>query len=89
MYSQTKIAIPIFQQNCEDVIEVAHDCIDKGADVLEFRIDALSREGETTRLYKKDTRVEVIVSGAKDYARWLHTHKVPSRQFKGGTGGGK
>jgi len=57
--------------------------------LISFRIDALSREGETTRLYKKDIRVEVIVSGAKDYARWLHTHKVPSRQFKGGTGGGK
>ncbi|MBQ8016573.1 MAG: type I 3-dehydroquinate dehydratase [Methanobrevibacter sp.] len=41
MYSQTKIAIPIFQENCKDVITVANDCIDKGADVLEFRIDAL------------------------------------------------
>ena len=41
MYSQTKIAIPIFQKKCEDVIEVARDCIDKGADILEFRIDAL------------------------------------------------
>ncbi len=41
MYSQTKIAIPIFQKNCKDVIEVARDCIDKGADVLEFRIDGL------------------------------------------------
>ena len=41
MYSQTKIAIPIFQEKYEDVIEVAKDCIDKGADVLEFRIDAL------------------------------------------------
>ncbi|MDO5824643.1 type I 3-dehydroquinate dehydratase [Methanobrevibacter sp.] len=41
MYSQTKIAIPIFQKNCKDVIEVANDCIDKGADILEFRIDAL------------------------------------------------
>ena len=41
MYSQTKIAIPIFQKDCKDVIEVARDCIDKGADVLEFRIDAL------------------------------------------------
>ena len=30
-----------FQKNCKDVIEVARDCIDKGADVLEFRIDAL------------------------------------------------
>ena len=33
MYSQTKIAIPIFQEKYEDVIEVADDCIDKGADV--------------------------------------------------------
>lgn len=41
MYSQTKIAIPIFQKKTEDVIKVANDCIDKGADVLEFRIDAL------------------------------------------------
>lgn len=41
MYSQTKIAIPIFQKKIEDVITVANDCIKKGADVLEFRIDAL------------------------------------------------
>lgn len=41
MYSQTKIAIPIFQKNCKNVIEVANDCIEKGADILEFRIDAL------------------------------------------------
>ena len=40
-YSQTKIAIPIFQKNIESVIEVGNDCIEKGADVLEFRIDAL------------------------------------------------
>ena len=41
MYSQTKIARPIFQAKKEDVIKVAEDCIEKGADVLEFRIDAL------------------------------------------------
>lgn len=41
MYPQTKIAIPIFQAKKEDVIKVAEDCIEKGADVLEFRIDAL------------------------------------------------
>lgn len=41
MYSQTKIAIPIFQKDCENVIKVAKDGINKGADVLEFRIDAL------------------------------------------------
>ena len=40
MYPQTKIAIPIFQAKKEDVIKVAEDCIEKGADVLEFRIDA-------------------------------------------------
>ena len=38
---ETKIAIPIFQAKKEDVIKVAEDCIEKGADVLEFRIDAL------------------------------------------------
>ena len=43
MYSETKIAIPIFQKKCKDVIEVAQDCIDKGADILEFRIDALKK----------------------------------------------
>lgn len=41
MYPQTKIAIPIFQAKKEDVIKVAEDCIEKDADVLEFRIDAL------------------------------------------------
>ena len=41
MYSQTKIAIPIFQSKIDEVIEVANDCINKGADILEFRIDAL------------------------------------------------
>lgn len=41
MYSQTKIAIPIFQETKENVIKVAKDCIEKGADILEFRIDAL------------------------------------------------
>ena len=41
MYSQTKIAIPIFQSRKDKVLEVANDCISKGADVLEFRIDGL------------------------------------------------
>ena len=43
MYSQTKIAIPIFQPKIDGVIEVANDCIKKGADILEFRIDALKK----------------------------------------------
>ena len=41
MYSQTKIAIPIFEKNKEKVIEVADDCIKKGADIIELRIDGL------------------------------------------------
>ena len=56
MYSQTKIAIPIFQENCKDVITVANDCIDKGADILEFRIDAL-KNPDITEI--KDTINEI------------------------------
>lgn len=41
MYSKTKIAIPIFQKSIDKVIEVANDCIKKGADILEFRVDGL------------------------------------------------
>lgn len=41
MYSQTKIAIPIFQESTDKVISVAEDCIKKGADILEFRVDGL------------------------------------------------
>ncbi|ADC46940.1 3-dehydroquinate dehydratase type I AroD [Methanobrevibacter ruminantium M1] len=41
MYSETKIAIPIFQKKKEDVISVAQDCIIKGADILELRIDGM------------------------------------------------
>ena len=41
MYSETKIAIPIFQRNKEDILKVANDCIIKGADILELRIDGM------------------------------------------------
>ncbi len=41
MYSETKIAIPIFQRKKEDVLKVARDCIIKGADILELRIDGM------------------------------------------------
>lgn len=47
MYSQTKIAIPIFQKKKESVIAVAEDCIKKGADILEFRIDGLENPNST------------------------------------------
>jgi 3-dehydroquinate dehydratase I len=40
MYSQTKIAIPIFQNSKEKAIEYGKDYIKKGADILELRIDA-------------------------------------------------
>ena len=39
--STTKISNTHFSSKKEDVIKVAEDCIEKGADVLEFRIDAL------------------------------------------------
>ena len=41
MYSETKIAIPIFQRNKEDILKVAEECIIKGADILELRIDGM------------------------------------------------
>lgn len=56
MYSQTKIAIPIFQTDYKNVIEAANDCIKKGADVLEFRIDAL----ETPNIRKIKQTIEEI-----------------------------
>lgn len=48
MYSQTKIAIPIAQKDKDSVIEVAKDCIKKGADILEFRIDAMDNPDSET-----------------------------------------
>ena len=41
MYSETKIAIPIFQKNKENILKVANECIIKGADILELRIDGM------------------------------------------------
>ena len=41
MYSETKIAIPIFQKNKENILKVAKECIIKGADILELRIDGM------------------------------------------------
>ncbi|MDO5849840.1 MAG: type I 3-dehydroquinate dehydratase [Methanobacteriaceae archaeon] len=42
MYSDTKIAIPIFQKNKELILKSANDCINKGADILELRIDGIN-----------------------------------------------
>lgn len=53
MYSQTKIAIPIAQKDKDSVIEIAKDCIRKGADILEFRIDAMENPD-------KNTLIEII-----------------------------
>ena len=78
MYSQTKIAIPIFQEKCEDVIEVARDCIDKGADVLEFRIDAL--KNPDIREIKKHAVVyvvgAVILFGASGIVALIRTFAI-------------
>ena len=41
MYSETKIAIPIFQKNKELILKTANECIIKGADILELRIDGM------------------------------------------------
>ena len=41
MYSQTKIAIPAFKKDQESIIKEAKDCIQKGADLIELRIDGI------------------------------------------------
>lgn len=41
MYSQTKIAVPIFKKDKKSIIEEAQYCIQKGADLIEFRIDGM------------------------------------------------
>jgi len=47
VYSDTKIAIPIFQKDKESILEVAKDCIIKGADILELRIDGMENPNPT------------------------------------------
>ncbi|MCL2114824.1 MAG: type I 3-dehydroquinate dehydratase [Methanobrevibacter sp.] len=42
MYYETKIAIPIFKKNKDLVIKTAKNCIERGADILELRIDGLT-----------------------------------------------
>jgi 3-dehydroquinate dehydratase-1 len=42
MYSQTKIAIPIFKKDEESIIKEAKNCIQKGADLIELRIDGIN-----------------------------------------------
>lgn len=48
MYSETKIAIPIFQKDKENILKVANDCIIKGADILELRIDGMENPNPKT-----------------------------------------
>ncbi len=48
VYSETKIAIPIFQKKKEDIIRVANECIIKGADILELRIDGMENPNPKT-----------------------------------------
>lgn len=42
MISQTRIAIPIMQNNKEDILKTAKDYIRNGADFLELRIDVIT-----------------------------------------------
>ena len=81
MYSQTKIAIPIFESKIDAVIEVANDCIKKGADILEFRIDAL--ENPNIREIKKvieeinslKPNILIVAMGAPKQEKWIYTNK--------------
>ena len=41
MNSETKIVLPIFQKTKEDILRNANECIEKGADILEIRIDGM------------------------------------------------
>lgn len=41
MYSDTKIAVPIFKKSKEEILKIAADYIKKGADILEIRIDGI------------------------------------------------
>jgi 3-dehydroquinate dehydratase-1 len=41
LYSNTKIAVPIFKKNKEEILRMANDYIKKGADILELRIDGI------------------------------------------------
>ncbi|MDR1818972.1 MAG: type I 3-dehydroquinate dehydratase [Methanobrevibacter sp.] len=42
MYSDTKIAIPIFKKDKEEILKISTEYIEKGADILELRIDGIS-----------------------------------------------
>lgn len=67
MYSQTKIAIPIAQKDKESVIEVANDCIRKGADILELRIDAIENpDGEILNEIVNEINFPIIATNRID-----------------------
>jgi 3-dehydroquinate dehydratase-1 len=42
LYSDTKIAIPIFKKDKEEILKISTEYIEKGADILELRIDGIS-----------------------------------------------
>lgn len=50
MSKETKIAIPIFEKNKENILKSANSYIEKGADLLELRIDAINQP--TSKLVK-------------------------------------
>ncbi len=41
MYDKTKICVPIFEKNSESILEAVKNSINAGADLIEFRIDAM------------------------------------------------
>ena len=41
MFDKTLICVPIFEKNYESVIQSAKNSIEAGADLVEFRIDAM------------------------------------------------
>lgn len=42
MFDKTLICVPIFEKNYESVIQSAENSIEAGADIIEFRIDAMN-----------------------------------------------
>lgn len=46
MYSQTKIAIPIFKEDKKSVLEEVDTAVIRGADLIEFRIDGMNNPTE-------------------------------------------
>jgi 3-dehydroquinate dehydratase-1 len=42
LYPDTKIAVPIFKKNKDEILKIANEYIDKGVDIIELRIDGIT-----------------------------------------------